>query len=243
MDRSKLPWARMAAEGVLIVVSVLLAFGIDAWWAGRKEGQARLALLEELETEFHANVAELEAGEADHLMFRRSADRLLGIRRGDEPFPGSVSFDSLLHHVFLTVRTFNPSTSTLQVLQSSHGATASFSLGLRIAVGRWSGLLEDNAEDELRAVEYLDGQLAPFLSGFVPFANAFRAAGPGMVPAYGQFSESPDSSDHRALLRSREFENHVVMRAALERLIIREHGKLREAAASVLELIDRERER
>ncbi len=30
----QIPWLRVFAEGVVIVVSVLLAFGIDAWWGG-----------------------------------------------------------------------------------------------------------------------------------------------------------------------------------------------------------------
>ena len=32
-----IPWLRVFAEGAVIVVSILLAFGIDAWWEGRQE--------------------------------------------------------------------------------------------------------------------------------------------------------------------------------------------------------------
>ena len=37
-DESKpqIPWLRVFVEGVVIVGSILLAFGIDAWWDGRK---------------------------------------------------------------------------------------------------------------------------------------------------------------------------------------------------------------
>jgi hypothetical protein len=34
------PSLRVLAEGVVIVGSILLAFGIDAWWEGRQERQA-----------------------------------------------------------------------------------------------------------------------------------------------------------------------------------------------------------
>ncbi len=44
----QVPWLRVLVEGVVIVGSILLAFGIDAWWKGREERRAErlLALLE-----------------------------------------------------------------------------------------------------------------------------------------------------------------------------------------------------
>ena len=35
----KIPWLRVWVEGVVIVVSILLAFGIQAWWDERQESQ------------------------------------------------------------------------------------------------------------------------------------------------------------------------------------------------------------
>ena len=31
----QVPWLRVFVEGVVIVLSILLAFGIEAWWADR----------------------------------------------------------------------------------------------------------------------------------------------------------------------------------------------------------------
>ncbi len=31
----QIPWLRVFGEGLVIVVSILLAFGIEAWWAER----------------------------------------------------------------------------------------------------------------------------------------------------------------------------------------------------------------
>jgi hypothetical protein len=33
----QIPWPRIFAAGVAIVVSILLAFGIQGWWEGRQE--------------------------------------------------------------------------------------------------------------------------------------------------------------------------------------------------------------
>jgi hypothetical protein len=36
----EIPWGRVLVEGVVIVASILLAFGVDAWWAERAEKRA-----------------------------------------------------------------------------------------------------------------------------------------------------------------------------------------------------------
>jgi hypothetical protein len=38
----QIPWLRVFVEGVVIVGSILLAFGIDAWWEERQEGVEEL---------------------------------------------------------------------------------------------------------------------------------------------------------------------------------------------------------
>jgi hypothetical protein len=50
----------MLAEGVVIVVSILLAFGIDAWWQERQERQAERQQLSVLRAELAENRAEFE---------------------------------------------------------------------------------------------------------------------------------------------------------------------------------------
>lgn len=34
---SQIPWLRIAAEGPVVVASILLALAIDTWWAERQE--------------------------------------------------------------------------------------------------------------------------------------------------------------------------------------------------------------
>ena len=36
----QIPWMRVLVEGMVIVVSILLALALDAWWDGVKEGEA-----------------------------------------------------------------------------------------------------------------------------------------------------------------------------------------------------------
>ncbi len=54
--RARVPWLRVFAEGVVIVVSILLAFGIEAWWDVQQQKQHLRTVL-----------TGLEAGYAEHL--------------------------------------------------------------------------------------------------------------------------------------------------------------------------------
>jgi len=49
---SAISWRRVFVEGLTIVASILLAFGIDAWWDGRQEEAKRQQLLADLQTDF-----------------------------------------------------------------------------------------------------------------------------------------------------------------------------------------------
>ena len=54
-DSQKIPWKRIAAEGVAVVVSILIAFWIDAWWQERSERMALIEYLVHFENEVIAN--------------------------------------------------------------------------------------------------------------------------------------------------------------------------------------------
>jgi len=50
-----IPWPRILAEGFAIVVSILLAFGIQAWWEGRQERALELKYVERLRADLEAD--------------------------------------------------------------------------------------------------------------------------------------------------------------------------------------------
>ena len=51
----QIPWLRVLVEGVVIVGSILLAFGIDAWWDARQERVEEAEILAGLHREFTGN--------------------------------------------------------------------------------------------------------------------------------------------------------------------------------------------
>ncbi len=51
-----IPWKRISAEGIAIVVGILLAFGIQAWWESRQNQAEEVEILAGLELEFEDQV-------------------------------------------------------------------------------------------------------------------------------------------------------------------------------------------
>ena len=70
---STIPWSRVAAEGAAIVLSILLAFAIQASWEKRTERRSELEYLEALRDELDANAGAIDsnsnvaAGTREHL--------------------------------------------------------------------------------------------------------------------------------------------------------------------------------
>jgi len=56
----QVPWLRVFVEGVVIVASILLAFGIEAWWGGQQQAEDRSELLSTMLESVQLNRASLE---------------------------------------------------------------------------------------------------------------------------------------------------------------------------------------
>ncbi len=55
-----IPWKRIAVEATAIVISILLAFAIDAWWADKKERDVEHRTLQALRSDLLASNEELD---------------------------------------------------------------------------------------------------------------------------------------------------------------------------------------
>lgn len=60
MNGLRINWARILVEGSAIVVSILLAFAIDAWWDTRQDRQEEQRILAGLKEELESNLDRIE---------------------------------------------------------------------------------------------------------------------------------------------------------------------------------------
>jgi len=75
----QIPWARIVAEGVAIVVSILLAFGIQAWWDGRQDRELERRLLEGIFADLARDIGDIGAAMDAALGRAAGADELLSL--------------------------------------------------------------------------------------------------------------------------------------------------------------------
>jgi len=80
---SRIPWLKLAAEGVLIVLSILAAFGIDAWWAGRQEARDLRTALAALTTGLEESRPSVERHQSRVSVLTAALGRFIGAEPGD----------------------------------------------------------------------------------------------------------------------------------------------------------------
>lgn len=174
----RIPWRRVVVEGLAIVVSILLAFGIEAWWSERQEGLRRHALMEDLEAEVVSNLAGLENAVARQ---RLRVERIEIILKELTPEPSGISRDSLiaLQSDVLVNPSYDPSWGILNLLIQSGDLALLENRELR---ARLAGL-QGHANDYLENQDWLlDRQAAPeVLYGTGSLVMDYSAVVPGDV--------------------------------------------------------------
>ena len=96
MANREINWKRASVEGATIVVSILLAFSIDAWWEDRRDRDDEIALLTSLLDEFReirANVNDIRSFQGAILLSTR---RLMTLSVETNPTVSDEELDRLL---------------------------------------------------------------------------------------------------------------------------------------------------
>ncbi len=127
---------RLLVEGIVIVASILLAFAIDRGYESYQERSEEAAILDGLRSDFMANREALEI----HLRWydRWSAgigdvQEYLG---GDYAEPRAEEAEQALRLLFANP-TFDPSTATLDVIESSGRGSLLSDAQLRVLIAEW----------------------------------------------------------------------------------------------------------
>ena len=226
----RLPWGRVLAEGVVIVASILLAFGIDAWWDDRGTRAEEALALRDLSSDFQQNLRSLESNIRHH---RRTVDagaRLLEIVHRAEPVPVRAQLDSLLILGFGDHVTFDPRSAALDDLMASGRLGIIRDDVLRESLATWPTVLADYQQEELAVVRQVETSSLPFITAHVPATDLYNAAHAG----FGSYPPSAQDPDIESLLGSLEFESRLANRMAQEHVVLRD---IEQNVRPLLELI------
>ncbi len=166
-------WRRLLAESLAVILSILLAFSIDAWWDSRQEVQRERELLSGLLADFQSSRSGLEARLS---LARRMAAGTAGFLELIGTYEGATALtvpDSLVLAV-LGGPTYEPATNTLDAAIASGEIERLTNDVLRAELANWRRTLADTREDELEVRRITNEQLVPLLARSLDLRSYFN---------------------------------------------------------------------
>ena len=178
----QIPWLRVFVEGVVIVGSILLAFGIDAWWDGRQAEAARQEWLVALEADFETN-ASLAARYVDRSAGDRDLARRFVLMNAEEA--AQIPQDSTWTYL---VALFRPNPAPELASEDDE---------LRRAIGEWRTAISYVNEFDARLWELLS-LVQSALGKYPELQRAFAetdGTGGALTPLPGTFAAEVRADD------------------------------------------------
>jgi hypothetical protein len=208
-----IPWLRFCAEGVAIVVSILLAFAIEAWWQRRADTDQEHAFLTALIEDIHSTRLEFERIQSHHqLLFSALESILTWCEAGEVPISDKPRFDATLSHVFYRP-TFDPPMGTVSTILGSGRLDLLSNQELAAELTRWSSLVEDLQELEKSANDHFYQTLYPYLASRVNLQDMDKAI-PWEIP----WPQGPTNA--HPLVAEQEFHNVIYMHWVLHKNVM-----------------------
>lgn len=145
-SKQSIPWARISVEAVAIIVSILLAFAIDAWWDERRERIEERKILQSLLIEFLANRDDAASVVRVHENALRYAAELAALSDSEIL---ALTEDEVERHIryFAHPRTFDAVRGSVDALTSAGKLGLLQDRELREALTTFVNILEDAQED------------------------------------------------------------------------------------------------
>lgn len=234
---SQIPWKRIATEGAAIVVSILLAFSIQAWWEDRNERRAERWLLGRLQADFNGIKNDLAVVRDDHELTQAATIALLERTAVDGPVTVTAELAEMIGLVFLVSRTFNPGSGSVDAFLSNEMSTQVENQPLADLLIRWSGLVEELQEEEAQMQKGVSERWTPFIASRVEVAPLVHIVDPLYSQLPSQVVGLPADMQIQA---DAEFRNHVVDRYKWQLLALRDLAPIEKTVDDVLLHLERE---
>ena len=233
-EDTKIGWKRLAVEAPVIIISILLAFSIEAWWQERGDRKAEIVLLERLRADYVEIQAALRVVEDEHRQASEACLYFMGVAEG-ELLPETEDVDRRIALVFLASRTFNPGSGAVASFQSSEGARLVRNQLLADKLLAWSGLVEELQEEEANLQKGVAERWTPFISSRANVGPYVIALGDLMQ---GMPAHISAPATRKPLVVDEEFINHVLDRYKWQQIALRDIEPVMAAVEGILALIE-----
>lgn len=161
---NSIPWKRISAEGATIVISIILAFSIDAWWDERQERRDEIEILERLQMELSVNIERIDRVTANRTRKLEYAVALFDLIEGAQA-QGDETIDvptMMLMHL-ADSSTFEADIPVLQGIIRSARLEIIENENILTAIARWESGLRNYTEVALRERQNTDNRFIPSL--------------------------------------------------------------------------------
>jgi hypothetical protein len=163
---NSIPWKRISAEGATIVISIILAFSIDAWWDERQERRDEIEILDRLQAELSVNTERIDRVSVFRNRKLDYAVELFDLideaqAEGDETI--DVPTMMLMH--LADSSTFEADIPVLQTLIQSGRLEIIENQNVLSAIALWESGLRNYTEVALRERQNTDNRFLPSLYG------------------------------------------------------------------------------
>ena len=235
-EANNIPWKRLAVEAAAIIVSILMAFAIDAWWDERQTRIEEQQILHGLKEEFVVIQKKLTKDKAEHLTrLRFLEDLLLEFENGPSENAGPI-LDVALSSL-VSPSTTDIGNGTLDALLNSGSVEILLSRKLRARLAAWPGVIGEVWDDQENGAKMVfEIHIPYFISENVP-------AGAAMSQWYSDWpipvqSISSDPDAIARLLDDPKFRVLVEVRYGFQRHLTDEFEAAISAADEIVSEID-----
>lgn len=234
MSTQRIPWPRVLIEGVVIVGSILLAFGIDAWWDAREDRGDERAHLLALDSDLTESIVLIEVSDERFVNVRSSLRRLLDSDVIDQP---SDSIAAWAEFGLWGLAEYEPRISSLADLEAS-GQFGLLAPDVRRQVSAVKRALESLGVFQRNIRSIQENLLDPFLMDELPIGPALTSTLEPSVPV-----STPDASEwspltsgrwrNRLLTKLRALQNTAARRSELRDELVLLQGLVAERLAEL----------
>ena len=195
-------------EVLLIVLGVLIALGIDNWNQDRLNREKEQFYLSGLQTEFESSRRKLEnLIEVNRSNFE-GAKIIAGFITQEIP-PDESRLSELLFQAFSNEIAFNPNTSLLNELINSGGLKEISNAELRKHLTAWDAFMQTIRRQEAALSDQRERVLEIFQSDAASIRTIFDDV--GITSGEMGLAKSPDHMSNLKILKSRAFENNLLL--------------------------------
>lgn len=220
-------------EGIVIVASILVAFGLDASWANYQDSKVESRVLGELKDEFESAKERIESSIFElEAVLEASMELVDSLGKDTATLSQEVAGD--LAYRILNFNTLEVPTSVVDSIVASGQVRLISNNELRQALAEWPSFISDVRENhEWHRVE-TDEFLIPYLSRYLSIRDAvFDGSNVGLSPATFDY-------DSVSMQRDRVFEGRLVWRISRQAATLNESTILLAETEKILRLISTE---